>query len=602
MRVGSPGFWGLLATLATLSAQAAPSSLPREIGWLKAEAQWKRIPYTSLYYDHAQALLAQSRGREAQGLLKAKNWKMALLRAREAQAHWLALQDRVSTSAWLPRVASEMGRQDLVIAQAQFAQKDLARALASFERAWDRIPFSMAEVEQVSQYFTACQKREPAFWKDASLVSSCANWGRRLIFAFPGQSPERAELQSRWSEAVSALAGVEMPSSQPRVNQSYRTPDDDQAAWEAILPLLRESRLSSLRRPLEQFLESYPQSPLRHKARYWLAVSQMTRNEVPADFRPLLEKVCRESPLSFYGLLSATLLGKTPEEFLTPAAPASRPRDPSLHPTQIRALEKAEALLASREPALLELAQMELRQIRPKSNHHSEFLVHLAGLNEQAGSYLGTFLALTELIQRGAPEAMTQWAAERIFPVERWQLIQQNAEALKIDPIWVLALMKQESAFDLGAISSSGAVGLMQVMPATAVSTDPTILRRLLPEDAHNVRIGTTYMAQMLRRFRGNLALATAAYNAGPTAVERWMKEYGLKDTENGLSLGMIEFIESIPYRETRDYVGSIIRNYHWYSARLPRVLKQQPATLTDRKPLQYFWVRVLGSATAAEK
>jgi soluble lytic murein transglycosylase len=265
------------------------------------------------------------------------------------------------------------------------------------------------------------------------------------------------------------------------------------------------------------------------------------------------------------------------------------------------ALHKAEALLQSGDPALAGLAQMELREIRPKDGHESEFLVRLANLNRQAGSHLGAFAVVTELIQRGAKQAVTEWAARIIFPIERWSLVLENSGARRIDPVWVLSLMKQESAFDVGALSSSGAVGLMQVMPATAVETDPKITRVALSAHAANIRVGTTYMSQMLDRFRGNITLATAAYNAGPVAVERWMKEFGLKDVENGLSLGMIEFIESIPYKETRDYVGSIIRNYYWYSRRLPQEVRNLPESIAGPQPLQYFWVRNVPAAVTPE-
>ena len=78
------------------------------------------------------------------------------------------------------------------------------------------------------------------------------------------------------------------------------------------------------------------------------------------------------------------------------------------------------------------------------------------------------------------------------------------------------------------------------------------------------------------------------------------MREFGLKDTEKGLSLGMVEFIESIPYKETRDYVGSIIRNYHWYSKRLPTEVKSLTKTVSAPQPLQYFWARNVSPASSA--
>jgi soluble lytic murein transglycosylase len=138
--------------------------------------------------------------------------------------------------------------------------------------------------------------------------------------------------------------------------------------------------------------------------------------------------------------------------------------------------------------------------------------------------------------------------------------------------------MKQESAFEDSAQSGVGAVGLMQVMPATALDVDPGVLRLELALPARNVAIGTGYMALLARRFKGNLALATASYNAGPQAVERWVREKGPYP-------GLVEFIEAIPYRETRDYVGSIVRNYFWYT----RKLKPEPSSVPD-KEVEYFW------------
>jgi soluble lytic murein transglycosylase-like protein len=565
---------------------------------LKSAAGWSRIREASSYFDHAQALSARKSQARAETALARKRWKEALARAAEAQQHWVRIQQQVSSSPWLKRYSEEMGRADLVIAQALAGPKQHGPAREAFERGWDRIPFSIATLESMTSYLATCHKLVPNFWKDLA-GNSCAGWARRLITAFPKQSVERLELAKKWPEVVDGLADVLLPSSAPRVQQSYKAPDEDVAAWDAILPRLREGRLRLVQSPLREFLERFPRSTLRQKARYWLAVSQIEDAEIPDDVKPLLEKIAQESPLSFYGLLAARQLGRSPEDFLTSEEPAEKRIDLRLHPSELLALRKAEALLQSGDPALAELAQMELREIRPKEGHESEFLVRLANLNRQAGSHLGAFAAVTELIQRGAKQATTEWAARIIFPVERWKLVLENSAAIRIDPVWVLSLMKQESAFDVGALSSSGAVGLMQVMPATAVDTDPKITRVALSEHSANIRVGTTYMAQMLDRFRGNLALATAAYNAGPVAVERWMREFGLKDVENGLSLGMIEFIESIPYKETRDYVGSIIRNHHWYSQRLPREARSLPTSVAGPQPLQYFWVRNLPAPTS---
>ncbi|MBU6374700.1 MAG: DUF1284 domain-containing protein [Bdellovibrionales bacterium] len=574
----------------------------RELRALGAPGRWGSVDSSGLYYDHAQALLAIRAQSEAEKSVLKRQWVKAEKKAQEARRYWLAIVEHCSSSPWNKKIPEQMGKVDLIFAQVHFAKKRFKQARESFERAWDRLPFSVLSTSQISNYFESCQKKSPDFWI-ATEDNPCAAWARRLVLAFVKQSPERAELAQKWKPLVDYV--VENPGSvaAPRVQQAYRQGDEDVTAWEAIVPLLRDRRLRQIRQPLRDFLEKFPRSALRQKARYWLGASQIEDGEIPEDIRPLFETIARESPLSFYGLLAAQQLGKTPEDFLVTDAPESKGFDLRLHPTEMVALRKAEALLNANDPNLVELAQMELRELRPKETLDTEFLVHLANLNNRAASHLGAFSAVTELIQRGARAASTSWAAKIVFPVERWPLILENAKRNNIDPVWVLALMKQESAFDLGAISSSGAVGLMQLMPATAVDTDPKIRRVELGQDANNVRIGTLYMAEMFRRFKGNIALATAAYNAGPAAVEKWMKEFNLKDGDDGLSLGLVEFIESIPFKETRDYVGSIIRNYYWYSRRLPLETRNLPQTFSGPQPLGYFWARNLnaGGSKAAE-
>jgi soluble lytic murein transglycosylase len=88
----------------------------------------------------------------------------------------------------------------------------------------------------------------------------------------------------------------------------------------------------------------------------------------------------------------------------------------------------------------------------------------------------------------------------------------------------------------------------MQLMPATASDTDPDVERASLIEAESNVRVGAKYLKHLMNRFKGNIVLSLAGYNAGPNAVDRWVKESGGKR-------GMLEFIETIPYKETREYV-----------------------------------------------
>jgi soluble lytic murein transglycosylase len=120
----------------------------------------------------------------------------------------------------------------------------------------------------------------------------------------------------------------------------------------------------------------------------------------------------------------------------------------------------------------------------------------------------------------------------------------------------------------------------MQVMYATALDTEPTIDRVRLMKEDENLRIGVRYLKQLLNRFDGNYALALAGYNAGPTAAARWLRDFKGK--------GLLEYIESITYKETREYVAAILRNYLWYSTRIEGKAPKKASSLSTLDP---FWV-----------
>lgn len=140
-----------------------------------------------------------------------------------------------------------------------------------------------------------------------------------------------------------------------------------------------------------------------------------------------------------------------------------------------------------------------------------------------------------------------------------------NIHNIELNP-FVASIIEQESSFDQIAISNVGAMGIMQIMPYTAklVAKElkiPYNKKRLLKDVKYNLKIGTRYLSNMLRKFDGNLPMTIAAYNAGPGAVQRWASEFGdprnMKTNEE-----MIDWIESITYTETRDYVLNVMANY----------------------------------------
>ncbi|MBL8661148.1 MAG: lytic transglycosylase domain-containing protein [Rhodospirillales bacterium] len=140
-----------------------------------------------------------------------------------------------------------------------------------------------------------------------------------------------------------------------------------------------------------------------------------------------------------------------------------------------------------------------------------------------------------------------------------------------VDPALVLAMIRQESGFDLKAVSPAGARGLMQLMPETArrvagaidVEYSPD---RLTTDGAYNVELGQSYLSTLLEDFDGSYVLAFAAYNAGPARVRQWLDAYG--DPRRG-DVDAIDWIEMLPFEETRNYVQRAIENMWVYQARL---------------------------------
>lgn len=150
------------------------------------------------------------------------------------------------------------------------------------------------------------------------------------------------------------------------------------------------------------------------------------------------------------------------------------------------------------------------------------------------------------------------------YPLPYDGTIPRYAEAASISPTWAYAVARSESLFMRDVRSGAGAVGLMQLMPATGrdVARDiqlPYSGLETLTDPDSNIRLGTTYLGQMAARYDGNQVLATAAYNAGPDRVDAWLPKKGTIDARI--------WIENIPFNETRGYVRRVLAAdsiFHW--------------------------------------
>jgi soluble lytic murein transglycosylase len=144
------------------------------------------------------------------------------------------------------------------------------------------------------------------------------------------------------------------------------------------------------------------------------------------------------------------------------------------------------------------------------------------------------------------------------------EFIERQAPRGAADPFVVAAVMREESAFDPKAVSTAGAVGLMQLMPFTGQwvaerlgreAPDP---QQLFNPDV-NIQLGSWYLGHLARQFNSNLILTIASYNAGPEVVARWA------EARPPLADAPDEFIESIPFSETRSFTKRVLRSYTEY-------------------------------------
>lgn len=149
-----------------------------------------------------------------------------------------------------------------------------------------------------------------------------------------------------------------------------------------------------------------------------------------------------------------------------------------------------------------------------------------------------------------------------VYPIKYEEYVYQYAEEYEVDPLLIFAIIKAESNFNPNVVSTSNAVGLMQLMDTTAAELAGKldihfVSKSSLYDPKLNVQLGTKYFANLKKEYNGNITLALTAYNAGIGNVKRWIEQGIIK--EDGSD------VENIPFKETNSYVRKIIRDYKIY-------------------------------------
>jgi soluble lytic murein transglycosylase len=308
------------------------------------------------------------------------------------------------------------------------------------------------------------------------------------------------------------------------------------------------------------------------RARYWRAVTLASLPDAAQKEEGVaaLTALGLAAPFSYYGALA---LGRLPEDTEAPLPdPPSANGTITLHAGTLLADQNFRSGVELVRLGFANAAMQELEAVDrklttgPKGSGEPLLLLALcldaAGDHQIAHAIAKSNLRLPE---GAAPAAMSpddQLLWRVAYPLAFRPEIEHWAQAARVPPDLMQALMREESALDPNVISGAGAIGLTQLMPSTATRVAhklglgrPTLAS--LGEPSLNIRIGTAYVAELLKRFGGNPALALGAYNAGEGAVDRWLAERGKEPLDS--------FVEQIPIAETRGYVKRVLGTYATY-------------------------------------
>lgn len=394
------------------------------------------------------------------------------------------------------------------------------------------------------------EKAPQALLKKANLLSragnaTAASQAQQVLINQYSNSDEAADL--RW-----------------KIAQQYADNDNFVKAWEWAQPITVNNANSSV-------------AP---KAAFWVgkwAQKLGKQKEAQDAFTHTLGRY----PSSYYAWRSALLLGWPVGDFET-----VRAKTPTIQKSTQRPIPPfgsdafKELYRLGEEQQAWELFQAEI--VDPtKLTVAEQFTYGLLLLDQNRN--IEAINQIWSLKERETPEELSQWQSLRgtqeywqaLFPFPYYDLILKWSQERKLNPLLVTALIRQESRFEKDIKSPVGATGLMQLMPATAkmVADNLNLEEYSLTKPNDNINLGTWYFDYTHQTYNNNSMFAVASYNAGPGNVSKWLTRYESSDHD--------EFVENIPFNETKGYVESVFGNYWNYQ----RIYNPEIAQLFNKLP-----------------
>jgi soluble lytic murein transglycosylase len=337
------------------------------------------------------------------------------------------------------------------------------------------------------------------------------------------------------------------------------------AHWKSAWLSLRQGRPEEARRGFEEQIALYPSSAEVPAAMYWRARLAEEDEHDPAKARAYYSALEQRFRNYYYADLARQRLKALRATGVAAVEPVLEKIPPLRHSGDFSDVAVPADNLRAQKARLLQnggMTDLAVRELRAADEGGEAWVTaEIARLYRDNGVYHRAL----ETLKRAVPayfamdmdELPRPWW-EDLFPRPYWADLKRYASLNGLDPFLVASLIRQESEFNAAAISRANAVGLMQVLPATGRSVAREVrLRRyssqqlLLP--GVNLQLGTRFFRHMVDHYNGKLEYALAAYNAGTNRVDAWLAGGKFRDPQ--------EFVESIPFTETREYVQAILRN-----------------------------------------
>jgi soluble lytic murein transglycosylase len=425
------------------------------------------------------------------------------------------------------------GPSEMIALEISDPDVDAERSYALAQYYWNQ----QQEAQMMAEIEAAAVRAPASYWTEASLFLAGNYYWVQL---------DRAHASSYYKRVVQGFPDAsDAPTAQWRV------------AWTETLT--RQPDAAEL---LEAHLRSYPNSPYTADALYWLGRLAEQAGAQPLA-RSYYEKLTNRYTQNYFGLLGAARLrelGPGPTQAsdvlsVIPPMPDPPALDGAIPPAAAQRKARADAL---RSIAFDSSAELELRAAYA-ATHEPRLLFEAAQEAAAAGQYGAAIVTVRQIFPQLESQAFSDvprevWLTAYSLPFESF--IRHWSSKTGLDPLLVAGLIRQESAFEPDARSMSDAFGLMQLLPKTArqVAREQRLRysRSRLTDPDYNVRLGTAYFAGLEKQF-GSVEAALAAYNAGEDRVTFWTTGQTYHEPA--------EFVESIPFTQTRLYVQIITRN-----------------------------------------